>query len=68
MSLLFVALIGIIPIYAINQLPDIQRGRWRPQESVDLRRHVAIIGGLFLTLWALGYLLDIYDCSIHRAV
>ena len=60
MSLVFVALLGIIPLYAINQLPDIQRGRWRPQESVDLRRHVALLGGLFLSLWAIGYLFDIY--------
>ncbi|MDX1415109.1 MAG: UPF0182 family protein [Candidatus Promineifilaceae bacterium] len=60
MSLMFVALIGILPIYAINQLPDIQRGRWRPQESDDLRRHVAVLAGLFLSLWAAGYLLDIY--------
>ena len=61
LSLILITLIGIIPIYAINQLPDIQRGRWRPQESVDLRRHVAMLGGLFLTLWAFGYILDVYN-------
>ena len=31
MSLFFAALVGIVPIYVINQLPDIQRGRWRMQ-------------------------------------
>lgn len=61
MSLIFVALLGIIPIYAINQLPDIQRGRWRPQESRDLRRHVAVLGGFFLLFWSFGYLLDVYN-------
>jgi uncharacterized membrane protein (UPF0182 family) len=60
LSLIFLVLIGVVPIYAINNLPDIQRGRWRPQESIALRRHVAILGGLFLTLWAIGYLFDIY--------
>ena len=60
LSLTFLALLGILPIYAINQLPDIQRGRWRPQESVDLRRHVALLAGLFLALWSIGYLFDIF--------
>ncbi len=60
LSLVLLALLGIIPIYAINNLPDIQRGRWRPQESVAFRRHVAILGGIFLLLWASGYLFDIY--------
>jgi uncharacterized membrane protein (UPF0182 family) len=60
LSLLLIALLGIIPIYAINNLPDIQRGRWRPQESVAFRRHVAILGALFLLVWAVGYLFDIY--------
>ena len=59
-SLLFLTLLGILPIYAINHLPDIQRGRWRPQESISFRHHVTILGGLFLLLWAVGYLFDIY--------
>jgi uncharacterized membrane protein (UPF0182 family) len=60
LSLLLLTLLGILPIYAINNLPDIQRGRWRPQDSVPFRRHVALLGGSFLLLWAAGYLFDIY--------
>ena len=60
MSLLFVALVGIVPIYIINQLPDIQRGRWRIQDAPAFRKHLAILGGIFLSLWALGYWFDIY--------
>ena len=63
MSLLFAAIAGIVPIYLINQLPDIQRGRWRPQDSPALRKHLAILGGLFLLLWALGYWFDIYGLT-----
>ena len=59
MALLFVSLLGIIPIYAINHLPDIQTGAWEPLKQVHLRRHVAFLGGLFLLLWASGYILDL---------
>jgi uncharacterized membrane protein (UPF0182 family) len=61
MSLIFAAIVGIVPIYIINQLPDIQRGRWRFQDAPEFRKHLAILGGLFLSLWALGYWFDIYD-------
>ena len=61
MSLLFVALLGVVPIYIINQLPDIQRGRWRIQEAPAFRKHLALLGGVFLSIWALGYWLDIYE-------
>ncbi len=60
LSLLFMALIGIIIIYALNYLPDIQRGQWRPQSLPALRQHVALLGALWLSLWAAGYVLDIY--------
>jgi len=60
MSLFLVAIVGIIPIYLINQLPDIQRGRWRIQDGPEFRKHLAILGGLFLSIWALGYWFDIY--------
>lgn len=60
LSLVLLALLGILPIYAINNLPDIQQGRWRPQESVLFRHHITILGGLFLLFWAVGYLFDIY--------
>ncbi len=60
LSLLFVTLIGLIAIYALNYLPDIQRGRWQPQSQPTLRQHVALIGALWLGLWAFGYVFDIY--------
>ncbi len=60
-SLLFFTLIGTIAIYAINNLPDIQRGQWQPAQSSVLRRHVAIIGTLILALWSLGYWFDTFD-------
>lgn len=60
LSLLFVTLLGVIPIYAINNLPDIQRGSWRPQDSTDLRRHVSILVGFFLLFWAAGYIFDLF--------
>jgi len=60
LSLLFFTLLGAVAIYAINHLPDIQRGAWRPQAMPALRRHVSILGALFLGLWSLGYLFNIY--------
>lgn len=60
-SVLFVALVGLIPIYAGSQLGDIQRGQWRPLGSAAMRGHVALIGGLLLLAWAAGYLFDIYE-------
>jgi uncharacterized membrane protein (UPF0182 family) len=60
LSLLFVALIGLVPIYAVNNLADIQRGAWRPFSSGAFRRHLFIAAALLLFAWALGYWLDIY--------
>ncbi|MCP4428728.1 MAG: UPF0182 family protein [Chloroflexi bacterium] len=60
LSLLFMTLIGVAAIYALNYLPDIQRRQWRPQSLPILRQHVALIGALWLGLWAVGYALDIY--------
>lgn len=59
MSLLFVTIVGILPIYAINNLPDIQTGQWQPQKSVLFRRHAVILGSLFLLFWASGYIIDL---------
>jgi len=58
LSILLIALLGVIPIYAINNLADIQRGTWRPFRSVSFRRHLSIVGALFLLVWATGYFLD----------
>lgn len=60
-SLLFMTLIGVAAIYAINFLPDIQRGRWQPLQQPALRQHVALVGALLLAVWAVGYWLDIYN-------
>jgi uncharacterized membrane protein (UPF0182 family) len=60
-SILFFTLIGVAAIYAINFLPDIQRGRWEPMKQVALRQHVALVGALWLAVWAAGYWLDIYN-------
>lgn len=59
-TLLVISLLGIIPIYAINSLPDIQQGQWQPQQSPTLRQHVALVGAIVLGLWAVGYWLDTY--------
>lgn len=57
--LLFVTLLGVVPIYAINHLADIQTGAWEPLKLVHFRRHVAFLGALLLLLWAAGYILDL---------
>ncbi len=59
-SMLFVTLVGILPIYAINYLPDIQRGNWQPQNFPEFRKHVVVLGTLFLLTWALGYVFDLF--------
>ena len=61
MSLLLVAIIGVVPIYLINQLPDIQRGSWRLAEAPYFRKHIALLGSVFLLVWAFGYWLDISE-------
>lgn len=60
LSLVLVTLLGLIPIYAINSLPDIQRGTWRPGEMSALRKHVVLLGTLLLVLWAVGYIFDLF--------
>jgi len=59
-SLLFITLLGTAVIYALNYIPDLQKGRWRPQHLPPLRQHVALLGGLLLLVWAAGYWLDVY--------
>ncbi len=60
LSILFVTLLGLVPIYAINNLSDIQRGAWRPFSSPALRRHLLLVGAVFLIVWGVGYFFDIY--------
>lgn len=58
LSILMITLLGIIPIFAANNLADIQRGTWRPFRSDSFRRHISLLGAIFLLIWAGGYLLD----------
>ncbi len=60
LSILFVAILGLVPVYAANNLGDIQRGSWRPFSSKSFRTHVLLLGAIFLVVWALGYWLEIY--------
>ena len=60
-SLLFVTLAGAVAIYAGNNLVDLQKGQWRPQNVALIRRHIVMLLGLLLLVWAAGYLLDIYQ-------
>ena len=60
LSVLFVALLGLIPIYAINNLSDIQRGAWRPFSSKGFRTHLLALAAAFLIVWAAGTGLEIY--------
>lgn len=62
-SLLLLTLIGALAIYAINNVVDIQRGQWRPQDSPILRQHVALLATLLLLLWASGYLFQIFNLN-----
>ncbi|WP_374689180.1 UPF0182 family protein [Promineifilum sp.] len=59
-ALLIVAVGGLLPIYAGSNLLEMQRGTWRPLTSNALRRHLAVLGGLLLLVWAAGYGLDIF--------
>lgn len=59
-TLLFLTALGLLPIYAGSNLLDIQRGAWRPLQSGGLRRHLAVLLGLLVLVWAGGYALDTY--------
>jgi uncharacterized protein len=60
LSLLVLTTIGAVAIYAINNIIEIQRGQWQPQNSKSLRQHVAILGAFILALWAVGYVFSIF--------
>ncbi|MCP4363282.1 MAG: UPF0182 family protein [Chloroflexi bacterium] len=60
-SLLVITIIGAIAIYALNYIPEIQRGTWRPHESKAFRQHIALLAALILTLWTVGYIFDLYE-------
>lgn len=60
-SLIVLTLIGVVAIYALNDLGQIQRGQWQPQQSPLFRQHIAFLGGLVLLLWASGYIFGIFE-------
>lgn len=59
-SIVFIALLGLLPIYAAPFLPEVQRGAWQPLRAGPFRQHAMLLGGLFLLIWAAAYGLDIY--------
>lgn len=62
-SLLLLTLIGVLAIYAVNNVIEIQRGQWRPHESPILRQHVAFLATIILLLWASGNLFDVFNLN-----
>ncbi len=61
MGLLFMAIAGVIAIYALSNWRQVQEKPLSLLEWGALRRHVSLLGALFLALWAAGYWLDGYD-------
>lgn len=62
-SLLLLTLIGVLAIYAINNVVEIQRGQWRPHQSPILRQHVALLAAIILLLWASGNLFQVFNLN-----
>lgn len=60
-SLIVLTIIGIIAVHALNNIIDIQRGKWQPQQSNSLRRHVALLTTVLLLLWATGYIFSLFN-------
>lgn len=63
MPLIVFAFLGVIGIYGLRYLPALQSNRVLSMADVPLplRRTVAVMGGIFFALWALGYQLSTYD-------
>lgn len=66
LSLIVMTILGTIGIYAINNVFDIQRGKWQPQTSAALRRHLAILLTLLLVLFAIGYIFNLFNLVYSR--
>ena len=61
LPLIMFALLGVIGLYVLALLPVIQTGQFNLEDIPDgLRRSVAVLGGFFFMLWAVGYWLEIY--------
>ena len=63
MPLLVFAVLGVLAMYALRYLPLLQGNNQLSTADVPLhlRRTLAVIGGIFFALWALGYYLAQFD-------
>lgn len=62
MPLIIFAALGVLGIYGLRYLPVLQSGRLGINDiPTPLRRTLAIMGGIFFALWALGDQLSIYE-------
>ena len=59
--LIVVTIIGVALIYLSDNWFALQRGRVNTSYPPSVRRHIAILLTIFFLLWAVGYLLDIYE-------
>ncbi|HSH05414.1 MAG TPA: UPF0182 family protein [Anaerolineae bacterium] len=62
-ALLFFTLVGVVLIYVLGSLPEIQQQRWRPQNLHSFRRHVGILVAAIMLFWAASYWLDQYELN-----
>ncbi|MCB0034674.1 MAG: UPF0182 family protein, partial [Anaerolineales bacterium] len=62
MPLIIFAALGVLGIYGLRFLPALQSGRLGINDiPTPLRRTLAVMGGIFFALWALGDQLSIYE-------
>jgi uncharacterized membrane protein (UPF0182 family) len=63
--LLIITLLGVVALYLADNWTALRDGQWRPavRFAPPLRRHVAILGTVILILFALGFVLDIFELS-----
>ncbi len=61
LPLLLLSSLGVLILYALNNLEMAQRGLWQPQLHTSLRRQLAILLALSLVVWAAGYYLRTFE-------
>ncbi|MGB0386217.1 MAG: UPF0182 family protein [Ardenticatenaceae bacterium] len=61
MGLIFITLVGVIVIYATSDWRKVQNAPQLLLNFHPLRRQVALLGGIFFVLWALGDWLATYN-------
>jgi len=60
--LVILALIGVVAIFLVNNMPTLRNGRFQIQAlPLAMRQSVAFLLVLLCLLWAVGYLFDIYE-------